>query len=174
MTTLYKARPERWPHVSQFVLCSLMPPIFLALIGAVDSKSEVQTISYKDIPERVKIIGKLGRPLGELVIVRGRWVDVSREKPGLPLFFVDQVDGKLLNPPAEFVEVQPVAGPDSVVRGMGEAWELRGVETGGFVGFSQEVLDEVFKNAPRGTPAPSGFLTRFYYVSAKRFDGRKR
>jgi hypothetical protein len=79
-----------------------------------DQKREARMVLYSDIPEKVQIIGKLGRPLGELVSVRGTWREytwakpgATPPKPGLPeLFVVDQVNGRRLDRPAEFDNVE--------------------------------------------------------------------
>jgi len=137
---------------------------------ACDQKREPIMVHYSDIPKRVQIIGKLGRPLGELVTVRGKWTAPSLAKPGLPtIFMVNQVNGRFLDPPAEFDDVEPVWEKDAefTKETVGEEWELRGVETGGFVGFSDKVWAELGQQQPADRP-PRGFLTRFCYVKAKR------
>ena len=126
-------------------------------------------VHYSDIPERVQIIGKLGQPLGQLVTVRGKWTWPFPSKPAeLPVFMVNQVNARPLDPPAEFDDVQPVWGKDAefAKKTVGEEWELRGVETGGFVGFSDKVWEEL--GQPPMQRPPRGFLTRFCYVKAKR------
>ena len=86
---------------------------------------------------------------------------------------VNQVNGRLLDPPAEFDDVEPVWGKDAefTKKTVGEEWELRGVETGGFVGFSDKVWEEL--GQPPMQRPPRGFLTRFCYVKAKRVSGPK-
>jgi hypothetical protein len=139
-----------------------------------DQKPEPRMVHHNDIPKRVQIFGKLGQPLGQLVSVRGRWRAPFPSKPALPvLFMVNQVNGRLLDPPAEFDNVEPVWRKDAefAKKTIGEEWELRGVETGGFVGFSDKVWEEVGKQ-PSAHP-PRGFLTRFCYVKAKRVSASK-
>ena len=70
-------------------------------------------------------------------------------------------------------EVEPVLGKGGEItkRAVGEEWELRGVETGGFVGFSDKVWVEL--GQPPMQRPPRGFLTRFCYVKAKRMSGSK-
>ena len=67
-------------------------------------------VHYSDIPERVQIIGRLGLPLGQLVTVRGMWTMPFPAKPASPILIIHYVDGRLLTPPAEFDEVEPVEG----------------------------------------------------------------
>jgi hypothetical protein len=131
-------------------------------------------VDYKDIPERVKVVGKLGRPLAaELTTIRGRWMEVGRAKPSGPVFVVNWLNGKDLDRPVEFNALEPVFASDAqIVPLVGEQWELRGVETGGFVGFIGEARREIeSKIAQPGSPGPSGFLTKFCYLSSKRLRG---
>jgi hypothetical protein len=134
---------------------------------------ELQALHYSDIPGKVQIIGKLGVPLGELVTVRGRWTAPFPSKPTFAVFMVNEVNGRPLDPPTKFDEVEPVFGKDEEVtkRAVGEEWELRGVETGGFVGFSDKVWEEL--GQPSAGRPPRGFLTRFCYVKARRVSGSK-
>jgi hypothetical protein len=137
-----------------------------------DQKPEPRAVHYGDIPERVQIIGKLGQPLGQLVTVRGRWTATFPSKPAeLPVFVVSQVNGHPLDPPAEFDNVEPAWGKDTefAKKMAEEEWELRGVETGGFVGFSDRVWEEL--GQPPIQRPPRGFLVRFCYVKAKRVSG---
>jgi hypothetical protein len=155
----------------------LLVCLFLQLASistASDQKQEPGMVHYSDIPRRVQIIGKLGQPLGQLVTVRGRWTAPFPSKPGLPVvLMVNQVNSRPLDPPAEFDDVEPVRGKGGEItkRAVGEEWELRGVETGGFVGFSDKVWEEL--EEPPASRPPRGFLTRFSYVKAKRVSGSK-
>jgi hypothetical protein len=145
-----------------------------SISNASDQKREPGMVHYSDIPGRVQIIGKLGQPLGQLVTVRGRWTAPFPSKPGLRVvLMVNQVNSRPLDPPAEFDDVEPVRGKGGEItkRAVGEEWELRGVETGGFVGFSDKVWEEL--GQPPASRPPRGFLTRFCYVKAKRVSGSK-
>lgn len=152
--------------IRSVTLCLLVQ--LASIATASDQKPEPRMVHYADIPEQVQIIGKLGQPLGQLVTVRGKWTTPFPSKPALPVFVVDQVNGRLLDAPAEFDEVEPVVGDGGEVgrRVVGEQWELRGVETGGFVGFSDKVWNEL--GEPPMQKPPRGFLTRFCYVKAQR------
>lgn len=147
--------------------------LLASILIAGDQKREPRKVQYSDIPERVQIIGKLGQPLGQLVSVRGRWT-AFLAKPSPPAFMVNQLNGRLLDPPAEFDDVEPAWEKDAefAERTVGEEWELRGVETGGFVGFSDQVWKEV--GLPPSQHPPRGFLTRFCYLKAKRVSGSQR
>jgi hypothetical protein len=143
--------------------------VLVILTGAMfhpSSTDEITMISYKDIPNRVQIVGKLGRPLGELVKVRGRWKEGDKSKPSGPVFVVEELDENVLTSPVEFSsdKVTPVLRrPNDPTPVVGKVWEFRGVETGRLVGFSEEVWKEV------GTrPAQAyGFLTELCYISVR-------
>lgn len=156
----------------------LIAACLLVQLGSVstvgDEKVEPKKVSYADIPERVQIVGKLGQPLGHIVTVRGKWTTPFPSKPGLlPVFVVTHVDGRLIDPSAEFDVVEAVLGKEAAVvtRVAGEEWELRGVETGGFEGFSDQVWEELGQQV--AARPPRGFLTRFCYVKAKPISASK-
>jgi len=130
-------------------------------------------LHYSDISERVEIIGKLRQPLNQLVTVRGRWTAPFPSSPASPVFMVNQVNGGLLDQTAKFDDVEPVWDKVAAFakKTVSEEWELRGVETGGFVGFSDKVWEEL--GQPPKKRLPRGFLTRFCYVKATRVSASK-
>jgi hypothetical protein len=78
---------------------------------------------------------------------------------------IDQLDGKPVAPAVEFLmeDVQPVLRtPNEPKPTVGQRWEFRGVETGGFVGFSEQVWKEVGEQPAQGY----GFMTEFCYTAA--------
>ena len=175
-------------------LCVLFP-VVLFLMGCTEKPSaQVVTVDYKDIPKRVKIIGKLGYPLTTIVSVRGTWVDGPvGPKPRAPFFVVTHINGKAMNSPAEFdfVETAGIEGDkDFEERVAGEQWEIHGWETGGFVGLPTEILQlgrvrmggVVQLGEPSkllvDTSAPpfnsdvgaSGFLTKLCYFKTKKIS----
>lgn len=133
---------------------------------------EVTTVSYKDIPQHVRIIGELG-PLGELVTIRGKWTGKFKQ----PTFVVTELNGKPLKPSVKFTVIESaVNSPTRIVPIEEEEWEFRGVETGGFIGYSEQVYQEIAKSdIPKriGSPRPSGFLTKFCYITATRISPEK-
>jgi hypothetical protein len=157
---------------TEFIVIAFVSAFGLQVVAVVahGADGETKTIDYRDIPERVRIIGKLGLPFGDLATIRGRWTSVSRAKPSGPILMVGSVDGKPLNPPAEFTtaEVLPVSGPADVPPAIGEVWELRGAETGGFQGVPPKVLEEHWKNgSPPSATIGYRFCTKFIYVTKK-------
>ncbi len=163
------------------MLAGLAAACLLVLLASISTgcgqKEQLRVVRWSDIPERVKVVGRLGLPLGELATVRGIWTAPLPQKAALPVFMVNQVNGRPLDPPAEFDDVGPVnptAGESAefTKRVVGDEWELRGAETGGFVGFSKEVWAET--GLPPVQPGPHGFLsfqTRFCYAEARRASG---
>ncbi len=139
-----------------------------------------KTVHCRDLYERVLIIGELGHALGQTVTVRGKWVWPSPAKPASPDFMITQVDGRVLDKPVKFSADFGGIGPASdhvskLTIKVGEEWELFGVETGGFVGFSQEVWVDIQKatGEPVAYMGPQGFVTRFRYITATRIAGAK-
>lgn len=61
------------------------------------------TVRAQDIPETVQIIGRLGQPLGSLLTVRGKWIDIGPWKGDSLIFQVDLVNGKDPNPRIPFL-----------------------------------------------------------------------
>lgn len=155
----------------------LVYPTIILLITSVgmpaEQKSEVRMVKCSDIPENVQILGMLGHSLGEIVTVKGTW-KTFEEKPAPPCFVVESVNGSPIDPARNFEKIEPISGKAGDVdkRNDGEKWELRGVETGGFSGFSDKVIKEIGQD---GMDLPSrGFLTHFCYVKARRIaEGRE-
>ncbi len=129
-----------------------MPPRPGAPINAPASKPDFKSaaadaalqVRAQDIGKKVRIIGRLGKPMGERLKVKGEWREPSEvTKPNGLHFLVTHVDGTELAEPVEFPEdlvdvkllgdsnlswikwkkKQPVAG---------EVWEFRGYELGQF------------------------------------------
>ena len=97
------------------------------------SKADSKNVHVSDIPKRVKLIGTLNYPLGELVDVRGVW----REPKGTPMFEVKdpelefqvvEVNGRPVNPPVIFLRynVQQVTTPSTGRKPDHRATEIAG------------------------------------------------
>jgi hypothetical protein len=151
---------------------------YAALARPIGGESPVRKVLATEIGARVQIIGRLGHPLGTFVTLRGTWrFPKEWAKDMAASFTVSSVDGKLLREPVEFVapeffhpvmrHVQEI--PEDVERGE-EFWEVRGYETGEFLGTPEAVLRDVPKDrkGPIRQEAPPhafGFYTRFLYSS---------
>jgi hypothetical protein len=65
-----------------------------------------RAISVDEIGRSVELIGRLGKPLGTKMEIRGRWLlptdDMAGAKDSAPRLTVTEVDGKALARPVEF------------------------------------------------------------------------
>jgi hypothetical protein len=142
----------------------------------------VQKVLTSEIGKRVQIVGLLGYPLGELVTIRGtwvqpRWLPGQPPKDNTPSFSVTSVNGKLLKTPVDFYFFSGARGAAEIPRWEGTVWEVRGCETGGFRGTPRQVRDDV----PRGPNPPVAiahtwsayefkFHSEFIYSSSKKIE----
>jgi len=150
-----------------------------------ESEPHVSVVRAEDIPDHVQIIGSLGRPLGEMLVITGHWWEPGRKRPVKDMqlrFQVTDVNGQQLEKPVlfrrELVEFVDVGSDKSIPKPEhGAVWELRGVQTGGFrdlpghawkAALELEGLDAL----PFGTDHDYGFqfVTDFHYVSCKVLD----
>ena len=134
------------------------------------SYSQTVSVTYSDIPDRVHIVGKLGQDLGKIVTLHGEWAKSDPSKPPEPIFVVTAVNGFRLKIPAEFAarDVGPVdhANEDFAEKSSDETRELRAVETGGLVGFSDDVWKEI------GGP-PKARLPEWFYHAVMLFEDKE-
>ena len=75
--------------------------------------------------------------------------------------------GKPLARVADFDKIEPESGKggDETRRTVGQVWELRCFETGGFIGAPDEAYKEI--GGPPVQRPPQGFLTKLCYISAR-------
>ena len=124
-----------------------------------ERKPEVRTVSLEDIQDQqVRIIGKLRCALWTVVTVHGSW-HYEESKPQPPVFRVTDVNGKPLARAADFDKIEPESGKggDETRRTVGQVWELRCFETGGFIGAPDEAYKEI--GGPPVQRPPQGFVT---------------
>jgi hypothetical protein len=78
---------------------------------AADEEPSAKTVKALDLFSHIKVTGRLGCPLGDVVTIKGVWVHEFSKEEGLQ-FHVAEIDGKKLDPPAEFWfwEVRPFDG----------------------------------------------------------------
>jgi hypothetical protein len=142
------------------------------------NRPDVPEVNWRDIPGRVRIIGRLGRPLGEVVDVEGRWVmmDKGKQFSKHPGFEVIKVNGQHVDLQTRFEawEFRPIDGYAKRLEPVeGEVLVLRGVETGRLVGYSNQVWDELEVEAGTGLRPQDfagGFGTEFHYIRAKKLE----
>jgi hypothetical protein len=169
---MYQDYTYRRPCIAVLVLLLLATPA-----AAENETTSPLRISYKDIYKEVEIIGKLGRPLGELLNVRGKWARAKdQSKPSGPVFQVTHLEGKRLASAVEFAVMTPVGRPsmgfakpsDLNAEPSSVEWEVRGHEIGhGVFGFSESALEEA-RVAPAARAA--SFSIDFSYVSARVYE----
>lgn len=111
---------------------------------------------------RVRLIGRLGEPLGQMLTVAGTWKESDRKSGDLE-FVADRVNGTLLREPVIFKEPR-VKVVKAVSYKLGTRWTLRAYETGEFT-----VTPEAYwKESGLGTQqAPTWFRDKF----ATRLEG---
>lgn len=105
--------------------------------------THADTISYAQLNQRTKILGSLGRPLGQLIRIEGVAVADSHRRAkadvGKTLLQVETVDGKKLNKAVIVVmhsfAFAPIEKPDP-----GKRFEYAGYETGGMTGIPAEAF----------------------------------
>jgi hypothetical protein len=137
------------------------------------------SINAKDIGKRVTIIGHLGKPLGELVNVRGSWHDQRRRMGRRPLkapkmlFVVTHVNGELLETHATFERVAVSHRGEKPPEPLhGVVLEMRGVERGRFMGLPAKVYREEFGlegdgESPVADAYGFAFMTNFTSIKCR-------
>ena len=149
--------------------------------ATIDADGTTQTILASDIGTRVRIIGRLGCPLGELVTIQGAWISLD-ELAGAPVkdyspsFVVASVNGKKLEKPVPFEAPFFTRAWDgeAIPQKKGHVWELRGCETGGFRGTPEEVrADAVKGREQRPAVAHPSYAYRFKFYTEFKYSSFK-
>jgi hypothetical protein len=165
----------KYRHNTLHLFCTiglLSSAVCSAILRGAEPQSDKVTVSCAEIPDKVQILGYTGHAIGELITVRGKW-RTELSKPMAPIFVVNEVNGKPLATPVEFVNIEPLTDQVPTVPNTDEhEWELRGVETGGFQGYSDAVWRELGKKPAQR--AACGFVTRFCYVKSKKLPDPKK
>jgi hypothetical protein len=159
-----------WPSLVLLTVAMIVGGVVWRLASASEpgEKTDITQIRASDIPGRVRIVGELGQALCTIVDLQGEWQAPKPlvKWPRLHLRVI-HVNGEALELPVEFpVElVKPaVEGEMKLDPVAGEVWHMRAFESGGMVGFP----DEVWNALAVPTPAEAyghGFLTRLYLIS---------
>jgi hypothetical protein len=150
--------------------------------GPIEVHPPVQKVLASDIGTRVQIIGCLGYPLGELVTIQGSWIRPrglpnQPVKDDSPYFSVTSVNGKRLETPVRFDFFAKAYGAEEIPKQEGPVLEVRGCESGGFLGTPREVRDDASR---RPNPPPIAqhawwdyefrFHSEFIYSSFKSLE----
>ena len=141
-------------------------------------------VPASEVGRRIQIIGNLGKPLGNMMTIRGHWIDpeIRSEKGGDSVFVVTEIDGIKQNKPINIHQYyfHYVGGIIAFELGPMEidsvgTWELRGYETGGYQSIPQLAFKEYAECGPHrargalptGSPRDFGFYCEFVYAAAK-------
>ena len=109
------------------------------------------SVNAADIGKKVQIIGRLGKPMGTLMSLRGQWCMPSKSpKPASLEFHVTHLDGKPL--PGDVVFYRQVVTATNLKNqteheAEGVVWEMRAFEEGRFVNLKERHWEE-FYGAP--------------------------
>jgi hypothetical protein len=163
-----------------------------------NDETGVVTVQASDLLSRVRIIGELGQPLGQLVTIRGKW----QPKDGVPkvnelLFETTQINGKKTVTPLVLPHhrVKPIVdrgrspGHTSTATwdwkadwlgdrkapnaNSGDEWEMVGFETGTIIDwYSKEAHKEFDASLAQGGEE-SGFVTRYVFIGVRRITNDK-
>jgi hypothetical protein len=155
---------------------------------------QVVTVRSRDIPDKVRVLGIFGRPLGSLITIRGKWVGPGLRKDPALRFQVTEVNGRA---PEEKIELRNgphirQVFPDRKGRGAkpgeawnwkyefrgsvpsptpteGETWEMLGVEVGCFdYCYSEEARREIGWTKLDQEPSEARpFYTCFEYIAVR-------
>jgi hypothetical protein len=162
-------------------------------VTLVESKDIPATlVQSKDIPKSVKIVGTLGEPLGNLLLIRGTWIKAGQVGKGIePDLQVTEVNGKPLaqtvllagmlvnqflpdrkggkSSGAEVWDWRQGEGDEPAPKPVaGQTWELLGVQHGSFNDRSPEAV-KAFTGVPTQVPMfLSGFVTPFKYIAMRK------
>jgi hypothetical protein len=158
---------------------------------AAKDQTPTRSVNAADLLKDVQIIGTLGRPLGALVTIRGKWRR-GDGKSASSVFVASSVDGKPLADTAEFsdYEMKPFWQTGKSVHTeneewdwkvvsradakppeprVGEEWEVMGAESGTIrAPYANELFDEI-GGAWMAMP-PSGSVPQFRFIAVRHID----
>lgn len=114
------------------------------------------SVSVDDLNGKVAVIGRLGKPLGTIVTIRGQLVQ-PQEKGEDNLFRIESVDGQAITP----INMEIVLFPGEKFPTGGEAGWI-GYEDGGFEGVPQQAMPNSTSQPLFQTRVGRAFITRFH------------
>ena len=132
-------------HLLALVLVTLFMTALArpCVVSAADETSKVAAVRATDLVQTVKVIGRLGRPLGTMLTVQGTWhYPDDRVKDYSLRFTITHIDSRPLKSPIELNVAQVRAftrDRNNAIPGYehhralaGVSWTLRAFETGRF------------------------------------------
>lgn len=134
--------------------------------GRQNPKAGIPQVRLDDLGNSVVVIGRLGKPLGDLCSVNGFWMARPVGKSESMVFEVTHVNGEKLENTVRFGRSQiraPLAVPTPSEN---EKWELSGIETGGFQGMPNGYW-EATGLPPGGGQSPWRFESTYHCATIK-------
>lgn len=113
-------------------LCVVVPG---SLYLSAQEKESVKpkAVNAADIPKSVKIIGRLGKPMTEVIEIEGHWfVPHDGGKPANPEFVVTSVADKELEQPVVIYGRVDFGDSGPMDIKVGETWKCKAIELGRF------------------------------------------
>jgi hypothetical protein len=98
------------------------------------AKKEKKEVSVKDIREgNVVVIGLLGKPLHEMIHLKGTWKTPEGDKDIVPVLLVNEIEGKELPEPVSFKDYLVKAVDENgkkiaAKKHSDDTWEMEGYE----------------------------------------------
>lgn len=144
---------------------------FLGCSANADEPMKKPIFKVSDFPTKVIIEGSLGKPLGTVCDVVGRWHNPppTESKQHALRFIIKDINGVVIEDEILFDKelIESATNQVSMPRPRnGDTWRLRGFETGGIVGFPREVWKELGETVQERYGYR--FLTKIICLSAKR------
>lgn len=147
---------------------SARPHMPVAASGDAPPIPKGSTIKASEIEKTVRLIGRLGHPLGTIITIRGEWVGPTRlykDVSDWPKFRVDTVNGERLDEVVEISRgnvVEFTRGPGHKPQ-VGETWEMKGSELGEYRGLPSEMYTDLY-GKPDAVQTGHGFDFYTYFV----------
>ena len=129
------------------------------------ANKEAKPISFDELATTYRIIGRLGKPLGEFVTVRGMWEENKENvKFGSLTMRITHIDGRECDRNLVYHLRDVYSDTVKSVRpSHQDRWEIRGYETIEFTGTPKGYFEES-RTAPGSGILPWTLSSRFIYV----------
>ena len=89
--------------MARTIILTLAAACVVVSLVAQEPKHKPRTVRVSDIGDSIILIGRLGKPLGEKMVIRGKWsLPKESVKDSSPRFTVTSVDERSLETPVEF------------------------------------------------------------------------
>lgn len=154
------------------LVCLAASFVLLHKSSGTERDAVVPAVVASDLPNKAVIVGRLGKPMGTLVNIRGMWTTRERRDEPTLVFLVTHVEGRLLQEPVRFSWIDSFSPTGAIPppardreRAEGIEWEMRAWESGRYRGVPKGAYAE-FENEVDGfgtrIPYPAGdFSFRF-------------